>query len=70
MSELCKKSAVQVVQLLKSGEIFPEHLLDAAFSRIDAVDAEINALPIRCFERARKQVRNLKKPEFPENGYL
>ncbi len=63
MSELCKKSAVQVVQLLKSGEISPEDLLDA-------VDAEINALPIRCFERARKQVRNLKKPEFPENGYL
>ena len=70
MSELCKKSAVQVVQLLKSGEIFPEHLLDAAFSRIDAVDAEINALPIRCFERARKQVRNLKKPESPKAGYL
>ncbi len=63
ISELCKKSAVQVVQLLKSGEISPEDLLDA-------VDAEINALPIRCFERARKQVRNLKKPEFPENGYL
>ncbi len=63
ISELCKKSAVQVVQLLKSGEISPEDLLDA-------VDAEINALPIRCFERARKQVRNLKKPEFPENGYM
>ena len=70
MSELCKKSAVQVVRLLKSGEVSPEDLLDAAFSRIDAVDAQINALPIRCFERARKQVRNLKKPEFPENGYL
>ena len=61
---------MQVVRLLKSGEDSPEDLLDAAFSRIDVVDAEINALPIRCFERARKQVRNLKKPEFPENGYL
>jgi len=47
MSELCKKSAVQVVRLLKSGEVYPEDLLYAAFSRIDAVDAQINALPIR-----------------------
>ena len=43
MSELCKKSAVQVVRLLKSGEVSPEDLLDAAFSRIDTVDAQINA---------------------------
>ena len=61
---------MRVVRLLKSGEISPEDLLDAAFSRIDAVDAEINALPIRCFERARKQARNLKKPDSPEAGYL
>ena len=54
MTELCKKSAVQVVKLLKSGEISSEDLLDAAFSRIDSVDEQINALPIRCFERARK----------------
>ena len=70
MTELFKKSAVQVVGLLKSGEISPEDLLDAAFSRIDAVDAQINALPIRCFERARYQARNLKKPDSPEAGYL
>ena len=70
MTELFKKSAVQVVGLLKSGEISPEDLLDAAFSRIDAVDAQINALPIRCFERARDQARNLKKPDSPEAGYL
>ncbi|MDP7621811.1 MAG: amidase, partial [SAR324 cluster bacterium] len=70
MSELCKKSAVQVVQLLKSGEVSPEDLLDAAFARIEAVDAQINALPILCFERARKQARNLKKPDSPESGYL
>ena len=70
MTEGFKKSAVQVVGLLKSGEISPEDLLDAAFSRIDAVDTQINALPIRCFERARDQARNLKKPDSPEAGYL
>ena len=70
MTELCKKSAVQVVRLLKSREISPDDLLDAAFTRIEAVDAQINALPILCFERARKQARNLKKPDSPEAGYL
>ena len=70
MTELCKKSAVQVVKLLKSGEISSEDLLDAAFSRIDSVDEQINALPIRCFERARKQARNLKKPDSSAPGYL
>ena len=47
MTELCKKSAAQVVRLLKSGEVSPEDLLDAAFARIEAVDTQINALPIR-----------------------
>ena len=61
---------MQVVQLLKSGEISPEDLLDAAFTRIEAVDEQINALPILCFERAREQARNLKKPDSPEAGYL
>ena len=70
MTELCKKSAVQIVRLLKSGEVSPEDLLDAAFARIEAVDAQINALPILCFERARKQARNLKKPDSLNAGYL
>ena len=70
MTELCKKSAVQVVRLLKSVEVTPEDLLDAAFARFEAVDKQINALPILCFERARKQARNLKKPDSPEAGYL
>jgi len=43
MTELYKKSAVQVVRLLKSGEVSPEDLLDAAFARIEAVDVKINA---------------------------
>ena len=54
---------MQVVGLLKSGEISPEDLLDA-------VDMQINSLPIPCFERAKDQVRNLKKPDSPEAGYL
>jgi Asp-tRNA(Asn)/Glu-tRNA(Gln) amidotransferase A subunit family amidase len=45
-------------------------MLDTAFARIEAVDSQINALPILCFERAREQVRNLKKPNSPEAGYL
>jgi len=47
MNKFCKKSAVQVVRLLKSGEVSPEDLLDAAFARIEAVDVQINAFRIR-----------------------
>jgi len=47
MNKLCKKSAVQVVRLLKSGEVSPEDLLDAAFAKIEAVGVQINAFRIR-----------------------
>ena len=46
MTELFKKSAVQVVGLLKSGEISPEDLLDAPFTKIEEVDVQINAFRI------------------------
>ena len=55
MNELFKISAVQAVYLLKSCEISPLDLIDEAIARIEKVDERINALPIRCFERARHQ---------------
>lgn len=50
--DLCQKEAHEVVTLLKSGEITPIDLLDAAFARIDAVEPSINATPTLCRERA------------------
>ena len=43
-----KKSAVQVVRIMKSEEVSKEDLLDATLARIDAVDEQNNALPILC----------------------
>ena len=50
--EICAKEAHEVVALLKAGEVSSRELLDASFSRIDAVEPAINATPISCRERA------------------
>ena len=50
--ELCRKEAHEVVSLLKSGEVSPAELIEAAFERIEAVEPLVNAMPTRCRERA------------------
>ncbi len=57
--ELVRLSAVAVVDKLKGGEITPLDLLEALEKRIAAVDGAVNALPIRCFERAREHATAL-----------
>lgn len=52
--ELCRLDAVEVVRLLKAGEVSPSELLDAAFARIDAVEPAVNATPTLCRDRAYK----------------
>ncbi len=53
MSDLWKKSATEIVALLKDGEVSSDDLLDALEARIAAVDGAVNALPITCWDRAR-----------------
>ncbi|MBZ7924817.1 amidase [Ensifer adhaerens] len=57
--ELCALEAHQVVKLLHLGEVSPSEVLDAAFSRIDAVEPSVNAIVTRCEERARSSVSSL-----------
>ncbi len=57
MAELISKSACEVVALLKSGEINVDDTLDALEKRIATGDADVNALPTLCFERAREAAR-------------
>ncbi|WP_413207070.1 amidase [Rhodospirillum sp. A1_3_36] len=60
MSEdLIHLSAVDAVAALKTGEVSPLDLLDAQEKRIAAVDGAVNALPTRCFDRARKRAKAL-----------
>lgn len=57
-NEFINMTAKQAVGLLKSGEIEPVDLIDAAIARIEAVEPKINALPIRFFDQARKVAKN------------
>lgn len=50
---LIERSAVEVVGLLRAGEVSPHELLDALEARIATVEPHVNALPTLCFERAR-----------------
>ena len=52
-------TANQAVAALRSGELRPTELVEASLARIKTVDTEINALPIRCFDRAMDQARAL-----------
>lgn len=54
MDELIRKTAREVVALLRAGEISIDDTLEALLARIEAVDPEINALPTLCIERARE----------------
>ena len=63
--ELLKKNAVEIVSLLKSGEISPLDCLEALEKRISKIDYKVNALPILCFERAYEKAKKLL--QLPQN---
>ena len=67
---LTQKSACEVVDLLKRGDITPLDCLDAIESRVSAVDPLVNALPTLCFDRARQQARELGARRPTERGLL
>ncbi len=52
LDELTALSARAAVAALRSGEVTPRELVEAALRRIEAVDGPLNALPTVCGERA------------------
>ncbi len=56
---LIRKTATEIVDLLKSQQVSCHELLDALETRISHVDDQVNALPTLCFERARMQADEL-----------
>ena len=68
--DLIRQDAVTIVARLKSGEVTPHDLLDALEKRIAAVDGAVNALPTRCFERARQHADRLMQKPVAERGQL
>ena len=57
--ELIKLTAREAVALLRKRQVSPLELVDAAIARIEEVDPAVNALPIRCFDRARDQAKKM-----------
>ena len=57
--ELCARTACEVVNLLRQGEVAPEEVLDASLARIAAVEPSVNAVVTPCPDRARAALADL-----------
>ncbi len=68
--ELVRATACAVVEKLNSGEVSPLDLLDVLERRIAEVDGKVNALPTRCFDRARGHAKALMNKPKGERGLL
>jgi amidase len=69
-NQLYRQSACSLVNQLKSGQISIEDTLDSVEQRIDATDAAINALPTRCFDRARQHAQKIQSLAVERRGLL
>jgi len=67
---LIEKSAVEIVGLLKGGEVSPLDLIATLEQRIAEVDPAINALPTLCLDRARDHARRLMECTLEDRGML
>ena len=64
---LCALTATAVVGHLRSGDLTPAELVEASIARIEKVDSAVNALPIKCFERALNLARNWRVADHADN---
>jgi amidase len=72
-AQLVRLTATEAVALLKTRQVTPLELIDAAIKHIEAVDPQVNALPIRFFDQARAVAKSLpgKTPkETDRRGWL
>ena len=67
---LYQLSATEMVAKLKSGHVSIEDALDSLQQRIGDTDETINALPTRCFERARQRALKLASLPPEQRGLL
>ena len=54
---LWSRTASEIVNMLRTGEVTSLELVDVMEERIMKIDNLVNAVPIRCFERARQEIR-------------
>jgi len=70
MAELWQLTATEAVEKLRRGEVSPLEMVDAAASRIEAVEPRVNALPIRFLDVARDQARAFPREKSDHPGWL
>ena len=70
MNQLIHKTATDVVQHLRKGEVSPLECLDALEQRIAAANAPVNGLVTLCFDRARKHARKVMTKPMEQRGLL
>lgn len=72
MHELIRMSARQAVELLKTRQVSPRELIQAAAERIAQTEGQINALPTLCLERAQEHADRLAQnpPSDPPPWFL
>jgi amidase len=68
--ELFRLSAVDAVAQLRSGDLTPLDLIDAAEQRTGQVNQAVNALVTPCFDRAREHARRLMAQPAAQRGML
>ncbi|MEM7209791.1 MAG: amidase family protein [Pseudomonadota bacterium] len=69
-ADLVNQSAIEVLALLRSGDVSPLDLLDALEVRIAQVDDKVHALPTLCFDRARAAAKTLMQKPLEQRGVL
>jgi amidase len=70
MTDLIRMTATAIVDGLKTGAITPLDCLDALEKRVGEVDGAVNALPTRCFDRARAHARKIMEKPQGQRGIL
>ena len=68
MNELIKLPAYAIRDLLRKREINPVELLDVLEKRIEQVNPQVNAVPTRCFDRARDHAQKNDFSNLPLAG--
>lgn len=69
-SDLCAKSAREVVKLLRSKQVSPQELIDASENRTAQVGEQVNAIVTTCYDRAREKVADLASLDADHPAYL
>jgi amidase len=70
MTELWRLTATEAVDRLRRREVSPLEMVDAAATRIEAIEPKVNALPIRFIDVARTQARAFRHEANDHPGWL